>query len=142
MANTYQGTLRIDLAPDEHLWLAIPSAVVIKPGEFVTWESNAVAILNAAADDAYMIGMALGASANGETAKIPITPAFIADCTVASSTYDLGAGMKFSTDGSLAADGGANTVAHTWDYYASAVTTARLRFDCRANIAKFFDVSA
>lgn len=143
MANTYQGTLRKDLAPNEHLYLAPGSSTVIKAGEFLSWESNAIAIVDDPTDDAYFIGMALGASASGETAKIPITPAFIADVTVASATYDLGAGLKFGTDGSLESDGGtSDTVAHAWDYYASATTSIRARFDTRATLAKFVDVSA
>jgi len=142
MSATYQGKLRIDLAPDEHVWLAPASATVIKAGEFLTWESNLVAIVDDPTDDVYFIGMALGASANGETDKIPITPAFIADVTVASAAYDLGAGLKFAADGSLEADGGADTVAHVWDYSSATVTSLRARFDARAKLAKFLTVSA
>ncbi len=142
MAATYQGKLRVDLAPNAHLSLAIPSAVVVEPGEWLSWETNAVAIVDLATEDATFIGMALGASANGETAKIPIATKFIADVTVASATYDLGAELKFSTDGSLLASGGANGVCNVIEYTGAAATTVRAYFDVMGAVKKLFPINA
>ena len=142
MANTYQGVLRKNVRPEKNLYLAIPSAVVVKVGEFLSWESNAVAVLDLATEDATFIGMALGASASGETDKIPIATEFIADVTVASATYDLGAELKFSTDGSLEASSSANGVANVIDYYSSAATTVRAYFNVLDHIKKLFPINA
>lgn len=141
MAYTKKLKLLVDVEPESHLWIPAASAAVIEPGMLVKYSANEVTQIDAAADGATVIGVANGKSASGETDKIPIITKGIFKATVVSATYQFGAGLKWddsADDGSLVADGDANTIAWAWDYGAT-VTSLKVYFDFTKLDGKLWD---
>jgi hypothetical protein len=65
----------------------------------------------------------------------------ICEMPMESAAYNFGAGLKGNyTNGTLEADGGANTIAHAWETKAT-TTSLKVMFDV-LNLAKLFTVSA
>lgn len=116
------------------------SAAVIEEGMIVKISSGAVTQISAAADDATVFGVANGRSANGETDDIPVVTEGFFRATVATAAYEFGAGLKMvgSFDGSLDADGDANTVAWAWEYSASG-TVLKIYFNLMLLDGKLWD---
>ena len=149
MAKTWTKEMKllVDLSPGTHLWLPVATAEIINPGVMVTWTSNELVEVDAASDDATIIGVANGSSAVGETDKIQVVTKGIFQATVVSGTYTIGAGLKYddsADDGSLVADGDANSIAWAWDY-GTTVTTLKVYFDIvliGAVAGKMFDISS
>ena len=141
MAYTKPLKLLVDVEPESHLWIPTASAAVIEPGMIVKYSANEVTQIDAATDDATVIGVANGKSASGETHKIPIISKGIFSATVVSGTYQYGAGLKYddsADDGSLTADGNANTIAWAWEYGAT-VTSLKIYFDFTLLSGKLWD---
>jgi len=142
MASTYQ--VKVHWYDERSVISSIPvtSATVVAVGDMVAVESNELTLVDAAANDSVFCGIALGISAAGETAAIPVAVGdVIGDVTVASAAYRFGAGLTASTDGSFADDAGANTICFVISDNTSADTTATVRFNA-TELKKYYAISA
>jgi len=145
MASTYQ--IKVHWYDERMVFDRIPvaTASVIAYGDLVTVESNSLALLDSADDDQYFCGIALGASASGETATIPVAMGdVVGEGFMASAAYRFGAGIKYedtSDNGELVADGSANTIGFVVSDNSSSTTSAKIRFNA-FELGKYFTVSA
>lgn len=119
------------------------SAAVIEPGMVVKISSGAVTQVSAPADDATVFAVANGRSLAGETDDIPCVTEGYFRATVATAAYEFGAGLKLKTvnsgiDGTLDADGNANTIAWAWEYSASG-TVLKIYFNLMLLDGKLWD---
>jgi len=103
---------------DRSVWTNANGEVVLE-GQLLIEASGEVDHMDAVAEDADFIGVALtGHSANPDDFRdsITVSQKCLIDIDVTSAAYVYGAGLKYSaggptTDYSLVADGGANTIA-------------------------------
>ena len=95
-------------------FLPIALATVIEVGNLLSYESRLVVLMDDEAEDATFLGVALAESDNSQSENVLVMTAGFIDATLVSATYAYGAGLKYDNsadDGSLVADGNANTIA-------------------------------
>ena len=119
----------------EHQYvLSLPvSTVALEQGDLLSFESNVVVLMDAATEDATFVGVS-GGKTDGSNAGdyIDIYTKCLVDIQLASATYALGAGLKYSAKNTLVADGDANTIAHIWDFNTATRTRGKVLIDIPA----------
>ena len=117
------------------------SADDLQVGDFLQFDTSGVEKVSAATDDATFIGVCgtLSKDADGPD-QILVYLNCIVEAPTESASYTPGAGLKFNTNGTLEADGGANTIAHSLEVKASA-TSLKVMVDV-VSLQKLFSVSA
>lgn len=122
--------------------IPIAAATAIEVGDLISYEGSAAVLLNADTEDATFIGYAI----NQHTANQPEPDRLVVGLrgvlkmTVTSATYDFGDGLKYTSENTLVADGGANTLAWAGEY-AATVTTLKVIVDV-IKLGKLFGVDA
>lgn len=113
----------------------------IQKGDFLKLTSGEVEKMDAAADASTFIGVSAMKSEDADgPQKILVYLQCIVIIDVESASYAFGAGLKGNfTNGTLEADGSANTIAHAWETKAT-TTSLRALVDV-INLAKVFPVS-
>jgi len=113
----------------------------LQVGDFIQYDATGVEKVTAATDDATFIGVCgtLSEDANGPD-QIMVYLNAIVEAPTESANYTPGAGLKFNTNGTLEADGGANTMAHSLEFKSSA-TSLKVLVDV-VSLQKLFSVSA
>jgi predicted RecA/RadA family phage recombinase len=109
-------------------------------GDFLKWDSTGVVKMAAATDDITFIGVCgtLSEDANGPQDILVYTQC-ICEVPTTSATFQPGAGLKFKTDSTLEDDAGANTIANSLEYKASA-TSLKVLVDV-VSLQKRFEVN-
>jgi len=114
----------------------------IQVGDFLKCTSGEVEKMAAVTDDGTFCGVSAmkSADANG-IQNILFYTRCIVEMPMESAAYEFGAGLKGNfTNGTLEADGSANTIAHAWETKAT-TTSLKCLVDV-LNLAKLFAVSA
>ncbi len=113
----------------------------LQVGDFVHWDATGVEKVSAATEDATFLGICgtLSEDANGPQQIMVYTQAIV-ECPTTSASFTPGAGLKYKSDGTLEADGGANTIVSSLEYKGSA-TSLKVLVDV-VGLQKLFSVSA
>jgi len=113
----------------------------LQVGDFVHWDATGVEKVSAANEDATFLGICgtMSEDANGPSQIMVYTQAIV-ECPTTSANFTPGAGLKYKSDGTLEADGGANTIVNSLEYKASA-TSLKVLVDV-VGLQKLFSVSA
>ncbi len=107
---------------NEHKVISLPAGSIgFDTGDLLSFESNALVLMDAAGEDATFVGVS-GGKRNATGDKIPVYPECWISIDVTSATYGLGAALKYVSKNTLVADGDANTIAWAWEDKTSAVT--------------------
>jgi hypothetical protein len=110
-------------------------------GDFLVWTTSGVEKMSAATGDATFVGICgmLSEDADGPSNILVYTQAII-EVPTTSANFTPGAGLKYKTDGTLEADGAANTIANSLEYKSSAISL-KVLVDV-VSLQKLFSVSA
>ena len=113
----------------------------LQVGDFIHWDTSGVEKVSAATEDATFIGICgtLSEDANGPQEIMVYTQAIV-ECPTTSANFVPGDGLKYKSDGTLEADGGANTACWSLEYKSSA-TSLKVLVDV-VSLQKLFGVSA
>lgn len=135
------------------LWIPVLSTAEVNLGSIVLWDATNQYVgdeMDAAADDATVIGVSGGQSPSGDSSPIQVYSHGLFLATLVSATYSHGAGLKYddsADDGSLVADGDANTVAWFWSQKnglpgsgSTSITEGIVLIDVARLLGKLFDV--
>lgn len=132
-------------APPDWARIAIArgSSTALEPGDFASLESNAIVLMDTVTEDATFAGLVLNRTTSdfAEPDKAVVGQIVLARCDCTSATYSVSAGLKYTSENALVADGSANTIAWSHQYAASAVTRLIAFFNVYA-LGKLFAVSA
>lgn len=126
----------------DRLVLPVGAAVAIETGDLISLESNSSTLLDADTDDATFVGFAI----SQHTANVAMPATLLVGLkgillfTVTSASYGFGAGLKYTSENTLVADGGANTIAWSGEE-ATTVTSLKTIIDVIA-MNKLFAVDA
>jgi len=100
--------------------IAIPvgTSTNLEKGDLLSYESNAAVLVDAATEDATFIGYAVNqvSSDFSEPDRIVAGLKGIVEYDATSATYGAGAGLKYTSENAVVADGGANTIAWAAEY--------------------------
>lgn len=122
--------------------LPVGAATALEVADLVSYEASAAVLLDAAGEDATFAGYMI----NQHTANQPEPDRVVVGLrgmlkmSVTSATYDFADGLKYASENTLVADGGANTLAWAAEY-AATVTTLKVAIDVIA-LSKLFGVDA
>jgi hypothetical protein len=112
------------------------STTVIAVGDFLYASGGYAYVLDKETLDANFLGLAYEASASGDTASITVLLRGVIDCSVASSTYNVGDTLGYAGQYSLEAN---STQVLAWALERGTATTRiRVLFDTVA-LGKLFD---
>lgn len=122
------------------------STTVFRVGWLVSIESSKAVNMDAATEDATFGGVAYTGHESGDAHDLTMCLKCVLEIDNVSSTFDIGDGVKYSAgsasvDYKVTADGGANTIGHAHQIYASAVTRMLIRIEV-PQLQKLFGVSA
>lgn len=122
------------------------TTTVIFKGDFLSLESNAAVLMDAATEDATFCGIANSQHETGDAFPVTSLLRCQIKVSVTSATYGFGVELKYSAGSatveySLVAAGGANTIAWSAAEETVAVTQLLVDIDVRA-LQKLFAVSA
>ena len=117
------------------------AATNIQKGDFVKLTTGEIEVVSGATDDATFLGVCSMKSedADGPTNLLIYTQCIV-ECPMESAAYAFGAGLKYNTNGTLEADGSANTIAFAWETKGT-TTSLKVLVDVIA-LGKLFTVSA
>ena len=119
----------------------ITSTEVIAKGDLVDITSSGyIYKMDAAGDNDTFVGVALDASASGETDNVTFSPKCIVEIDTTSADYLVGNGLKYTSANTLVDDGGADTIGWAWEHKSSA-TRLNVFIDAPA-LYKKFEVNA
>lgn len=149
MAYTKRMDLLVNISQRTGTILYLPSNgnTALDTGQFVKVSSGAIQYMDAAADDASIIGVGWGHVDASGTDKIPVITEGIFKATITSATSDIGDALKYydtSDDGSLCDDGSANSLCWSLEYNGSAVTSLKIYVNMflLAIVGKQFEIVA
>jgi len=131
-------------SPHDFIYIPVADATDLgKQGDFVSYESNAAVLMDAAGEDATFAGFGISVHVTNENLPNDLTIGLkgVVVYDVASATFAVAAGLKYSARATLVADAGANTIAWAAKREAASVTRLRSLIDVIA-LGKLFAVSA
>lgn len=116
---------------DQSRTLSLPvGATAIEEGDLLCWNATNVLPMTADTDDATFIGVAGGKCGTGQSGDyIPVYTRCTVKIAADSATYNLGAGLKWSADNQVVADGNANTIGWVFDNGSGTRTTISMLID-------------
>lgn len=118
----------------------VKASTVIEAGDLLYSSGGYAYKVSAASHDAKFIGVAYESSSSTESASITVLQKCIVEIDVASASYVVGSGLKYSAANKLADDGGANTIAWVWERN-TAATRLKVLIDA-VQLGKFFENNA
>jgi hypothetical protein len=123
--------------------IPVGASTDLEMGDFVSLESNAAVLMDAAAEDAtfagYMINQVHTDYSEPDQAIVGLRGILL--CTATSATYGFGDGLVYTAENTVAADAGANTMAWSGAEETAAVTSLKVIIDVIA-LGKLFAVDA
>lgn len=94
------------------------STVALDVGDFLSWESSALVLMDAVGENATFVGIAMGACVVTVDSGnyIPVATKCIIECDLTSASYVIGAGLLYTSKNTLAAaTSGADQIAWLFD---------------------------
>lgn len=108
-------------------------AVALEQGDLLSFESNAVVLMDLVTEDASFIGISGGKCDTASAGTyIDVYLRCIVDIALVSATYAIGAGVKYSAKNTLVADSDANTIGWIWDFNTATRTRGKVLIDIPA----------
>lgn len=113
---------------DKMMIVSLPVAsTAIEEGDLLCWDGSGLVPMAAAGDDATFVGCAGGKCGTGDSGTyIPVYTKCMVKIAADSATYNLGAGLKWSADNQVVADGNANTIGWVFDNGSGTRTTVTM----------------
>ena len=113
---------------NEHKVISLPAGSIgFDTGDLLSFESNALVLMDAAGEDATFAGIAVSRHETGVSGDVTVAPIAIVDIGCSSATYGYGDGLLYvSGSGTVeyvvADDSSANTIMWAYQEYTTAVT--------------------